>query len=123
MNKSKLLVSFCALACALAMAACHKKAAPSLADLSPEQLVERGKSIYTGNCISCHNIDPRKDGSVGPMVAGASLLLLEARMIQGTYPPGYKPLRETHVMPVLPHLKAEIPALAAYLAEASKAAP
>ncbi len=75
----------------------------------------KGRQVYLGQCVACHNLDPGKDGPVGPAVRGASRELLEARVVHGTYPPGYRPKRETKVMPPRPDLVASIPDLAAYL--------
>lgn len=77
---------------------------------------ERGRGVYLANCIACHNNDPSKDGSIGPAIAGASMELIEARVMTATYPPNYKPKRPTKVMPQFPFLKEELPYLAAYLA-------
>lgn len=94
--------------------------APSGAPLSP--LAEKGKQVYLVNCIACHHpSDPSKDGPVGPAIAGSSLELLRARVLEGKYPEGYKPKRESHLMPPLPQLKNDLEALQAYLA--SFAAP
>jgi mono/diheme cytochrome c family protein len=75
----------------------------------------KGRQIWLGQCVACHNPDPGKDGPIGPAVKGASKELLDARVVHGTYPPGYKPKRETKVMPSRPDLVASIPDLAAYL--------
>jgi mono/diheme cytochrome c family protein len=75
----------------------------------------KGRQILLGQCVACHNPDPGKDGPIGPAVKGASKELLDARVVHGTYPPGYKPKRETKVMPPRPDLVASIPDLAAYL--------
>ena len=75
----------------------------------------QGRQIWLGQCVACHNPDPGKDGPIGPAVKGASKDLLEARVVHATYPPGYKPKRETKVMPPRPDLVASIPDLAAYL--------
>ncbi len=82
---------------------------------TPEELVKAGRGTYNANCIACHNMDPTKDGALGPAVAGASFELLEARVIRGEYPAGYGPKRDTKVMIALPHLKAKLPEIAAYL--------
>ncbi len=82
---------------------------------SAEALVARGKVVYQTTCIACHNADPSKDGGVGPAVAGASRELLESRVLTSKYPAGYKPKRETNLMPQFPHLKGDIEALTAYL--------
>jgi mono/diheme cytochrome c family protein len=81
--------------------------------LSPE--AERGRQVYLGSCIACHAADPAQPGAVGPEVKGSSPELLEAKLLRGTYPPGYKPKRPTSAMPPQPQLNRDIPALAAYL--------
>ncbi len=83
------------------------------ATLSP--LEARGKGVYMANCIACHNPDPRLDGSIGPAVAGSSLDLLTHRVLTRDYPAGYKPKRNSDVMPDFPQLKDDIPGLHAYL--------
>ncbi len=75
----------------------------------------KGKQIWLSQCVACHNADPAKDGPIGPAVKGASKDLLEARVVHGTYPPGYKPKRDSKVMPPRPDLVASIPDLTAYL--------
>ena len=54
-------------------------------------------------------------GLYQPAVKGASEDLLRAKVLQGTYPPGYTPKRPTKVMQPMPQLPNESPALAAYL--------
>lgn len=76
---------------------------------------EKGKQVWLGQCVACHNPDPAKDGTLGPAVKGASPALLEARVVRGEYPPGYKPKRPTRVMPPRPDLSPSVPDLAAYL--------
>lgn len=78
-------------------------------------LVARGRSVYMTSCIACHNQDPAKDGNVGPALKGSSLELLQARVLEIRYPPGYTPKRPTKLMPPLPHLKNDIAALHAFL--------
>jgi mono/diheme cytochrome c family protein len=94
-------------AAALALAGCER------ATLSPE--AERGRQVYTSQCTACHAFDPAQPGAVGPEVKGASRELLEAKLLRGSYPPGYRPKRPTSVMPPQPQLAPEIDALAAYL--------
>jgi mono/diheme cytochrome c family protein len=80
-----------------------------------DPLAERGRQVYLSQCTQCHAVDPSQPGPVGPPVRGSSREVLEARILKGTYPPGYKPKRPTNVMPPQPALAPEIPALAAYL--------
>ena len=91
----------------LALAGCEQ------AKLSPA--AERGRSVYNSQCTACHAFDPAQPGPVGPELKGSSRELLEAKVLRGTYPPGYKPKRPTAVMPPQPQVAAELPALAAYL--------
>ena len=52
---------------------------------------------------------------LGPAIKGSSRELLEAKILRGTYPPGYTPKRPSAVMQPMPHLASAIPDLAAYL--------
>jgi mono/diheme cytochrome c family protein len=81
---------------------------------------DRGRKIYQNVCIACHNNDPNVDGTIGPANAGASLALLEAKVIHGNYPPGYEPKRDTNAMPTFPYLEKGLPDLVSYLAEVQK---
>ena len=92
-------------------------AAASPGEPSEESLKDRGRVAYMVNCSACHNPDPSLAGNLGPPVAGASLALLEARLLHNSYPEGYTPKRDSRVMIALPYLKDDIPALAAYLAQ------
>jgi mono/diheme cytochrome c family protein len=92
------------------------KPADTAAPTAPvDPLVERGAAVYAANCTACHGRDPKRAGTLGPEVAESSVALLEAKVIAGTYPPGYTPKRKSQAMVPLPHLKADIPALHAYL--------
>lgn len=93
-----------------AFSSCTKKAADP-----NEPLADKGRRSYMANCVACHNSDPKKDGPIGPAIAGSSRDLLFQRVIEGKYPEGYKPKRSTNVMAPLPHLKADIEALEAFL--------
>jgi hypothetical protein len=42
--------------------------------------------------------------------------VLEAKVLRGTYPPGYTPRRDTKLMPAMPQLESSISDLAAFLA-------
>lgn len=96
---------------------CTKKNAATTSEAAPsaEELTARGQTIYKMNCIACHNPDPSVDGPTGPAIKGSSLELVQMRVLKAQYPEGYKPKRETKVMPPLPHLEKEIPAIHAFL--------
>lgn len=76
----------------------------------------RGKRVYGNVCATCHGPNPAQDGVLGPAIAGASEELIRARVIEGGYPPGYTPKRNTKQMVPLPHLEPVIGDLVAYLA-------
>lgn len=99
---------------ALISGACEKDSdQPVKAARLPDAV--RGKRVYMGTCIQCHNSDPSKDGPVAPAVKGASEALIEARILHRAYPPGYTPKRKTTTMPAFPYLKSAIADLAAFL--------
>jgi mono/diheme cytochrome c family protein len=104
--KAATVAALCALTLT-ALAGCSQE------KLSPE--AERGRQVYQAQCIACHNTDPAQPGAIGPAVKGSSEDLLRAKVLQGTYPPGYAPKRPTKVMQPTPQLANDIPALAAYL--------
>ena len=83
--------SLAALALAFALGGCSESG------LSPS--AERGRQVYLAHCIACHNTDPAQAGAVGPPLRGSSRELLEAKVLNGTYPPGYTPKRRTTMMP------------------------
>jgi mono/diheme cytochrome c family protein len=95
------------LALAVAAAGC------SDAGLSP--VAERGRQAYLANCVACHNPDPTQPGPIGPALKGSPRELLEAKVLNGSYPPGYAPKRPTKVMVPIPAVAPEIAALAEYL--------
>jgi mono/diheme cytochrome c family protein len=101
-----------------AISSCTKKepAAPQTPEqLQTSQLIEKGRRAYQVNCIACHNPNPKIDGVIGPSIAGSSLELLRARIMDAAYPAGYTSKRGTKSMVALPHLKDEIEALHAFL--------
>jgi mono/diheme cytochrome c family protein len=106
------------LLCGAALLACSD-AEPQAGDPA----VERGRAIYLSVCTACHNADPNLDGSLGPANAGASRELLEAKLLRGSYPPGYVPKRDSQIMPRLEHLAGSLDDLAAFLAAAKKETP
>jgi mono/diheme cytochrome c family protein len=95
------------LALAIAAAGCSE------GGLSPG--AERGRQVYLAHCVACHNTDPAQPGPVGPPVKGSTRELLEAKVLNGSYPPGYTPKRPTKVMVPIPAVAPEITALAEYL--------
>ncbi len=97
--------------CAIGLAACGSGGEDPQAELA-----RKGRVAYDTVCTACHARDPRQPGPVGPEVAGASLELLEAKVLRNEYPPGYLPKRDTQAMVPLVHLEAELPAIQAYLA-------
>jgi mono/diheme cytochrome c family protein len=98
----------------LALASCRQEQPKRTID-SRAGDVERGKRIYLANCVACHHSDPARNGPIGPAIQGSSRALIEARVITGTYPPGYTPKRQTKAMPPMPYLKSAVPDLAAFL--------
>lgn len=72
------------------------------------------------NCVVCHNPNPNLPGTQGPPIAGSSEALLEARVLNLSYPPGYVPQRKTHAMRAFPMLKNHIGDLTAFLAAAKQ---
>jgi mono/diheme cytochrome c family protein len=97
------------------LGACTKKPPVNLADLTPDQLVQRGRQVYAMNCIACHNSDPKLDGPIGPAVWGVSREVLNYKILGGSIPEGYARKKAGAVMPKMPHLEKELPALDAYL--------
>ena len=85
--------------------------------------MQRGRIIYMANCRVCHNADPNLPGSQGPPIAGSSRELVEARVLNLVYPPGYAPKRKTHAMRSIPTLAPEIDNIVAFLAAAKKPGP
>jgi mono/diheme cytochrome c family protein len=77
--------------------------------------VTRGRGVYLSICTACHNADPSREGSQGPVVAGSSLELLRARVLGRGYPPGYTPKRNSSLMPAFPQLEEHLEDLHAFL--------
>ena len=93
----------------------HTPAPPGTATTAAAGDPEKGRQVYLGQCVACHNRDPAKDGPLGPAVKGSSPELVEARVVRGEYPAGYTPKRPSKVMPLRPDLAASISDLAVYL--------
>ena len=77
--------------------------------------IEKGRTLYFANCVSCHNNNPKKPGSLGPEVSGVPLDVLTKKIISGKYPENYKPKRTSNIMPLMPHLNKEILNLHAFI--------
>ncbi|MBE8400252.1 c-type cytochrome [Leptospira borgpetersenii] len=85
-------------------------------NLSPEQKsISQGKGLYLANCSACHNQNPAVDGTVGPAIQGSNFELLKARIVEGTYPPGYTPKRKSRIMTKLPLTDVQIRNIEAFL--------
>ena len=93
---------------------CTQKA-PSNRSPEEEKLYSQGKKIYMTVCVTCHNPDPKLDGSIGPANYGSSVDLLAAKVLKGNYPSGYKPKRETSLMPQFEEYAKDIEALHVFL--------
>jgi mono/diheme cytochrome c family protein len=101
-----------AAAAGLVLAACGQEQKPApVAGGDPAV----GQQVYLAQCTACHAPNPAADGALGPAVKGATRALLEARLLHGTYPPGYTPKRDTRVMQPIPSLAGNVDDLAAYL--------
>ena len=77
--------------------------------------IEKGRMVYFANCVSCHNNNPKKPGSIGPEVYGASIDVLTQKIVFGKYPENYIPKRTSKIMPLMPNLNKEISNLHAFI--------
>ena len=77
--------------------------------------IEKGRTVYFANCVSCHNNNPKKPGSIGPAVYGVSIDVLTQKLVSGKYPENYIPKRTSNIMPLMPHLNSEISNLYAFI--------
>ena len=77
--------------------------------------IEKGRMIYFANCVSCHNNNPKKPGSIGPVVYGVPIDVLTQKIVSGKYPENYRPKRTSKIMPLMPHLNSEISNLYAFI--------
>lgn len=74
-----------------------------------------GKKIYLTRCATCHNVNPTKNGSLGPDIADSSLELITIKTQKREYPSGYKPKRKTKIMPRVPLSEVQLKSLHEYL--------
>jgi mono/diheme cytochrome c family protein len=107
-----LAAAFLAAASAELLTGCGKKEAKG------DPAVNKGRVLYSLHCSSCHHMNPAVDGTLGPAVKDASLELLKARIMHGTYPPGYTPKRDTKIMQRLPLTEEDIGKVHAFLSAA-----
>ncbi len=77
--------------------------------------IEKGRTVYFANCVSCHNNNPKKPGSIGPIVYGVPIDVLTQKIVSGKYPENYRPKRTSKIMPLMPHLNGEISKLYAFI--------
>ena len=77
--------------------------------------IEKGRMVYFANCVSCHNNNPKKPGSIGPEVYGVSIDVITKKIVSGKYPENYRPKRPSKIMPSMPHLNKEISNLHAFI--------
>ena len=77
--------------------------------------IEKGRMVYFANCVSCHNNNPKKPGSIGPEVYGVSIDVLTKKIVSGKYPENYRPKRASKIMPSMPHFNKEISNLHAFI--------
>ncbi len=86
--------------------------------------IEKGRVLYVANCIRCHNKDPNVKGSIGPEVVDAPMPVMYSKVMTGKYPvplpPGFVPKRKSRAMQAIPKLKADIPAIWAYVQSVKK---
>ena len=77
--------------------------------------IEKGRMVYFANCVSCHNNNPKKPGSIGPEVYEVSIDVLTKKIVFGKYPENYRPKRTSKIMPSMPHLNKDISNLHAFI--------
>jgi mono/diheme cytochrome c family protein len=100
--------------------------APKAASQPEEKLtgVDRGRQIWLGTCVQCHNKDPNVKGSVGPETVDAPEAVVYAKVMTGRYPDplpaGFVPKRTTKNMRPLPQYEKDIPDIYAYLQSVKK---
>ena len=91
--------------------ACNSEASSS----KQSEAYYRGQTVYRQVCISCHNIDPRKTGSLAPEIAGSDLEVVRSMIMTGKPPKGVKPKWPDKEMAPLPNLEDKIPDIYEYL--------
>ena len=102
--------------------AAAETAAVEVAQVKPD--IERGRTLYMANCLSCHNKDPSIKGSIGPEQTDAPLDVMQVKIVTGRYPPvlpeGFTPKRKTKAMRAFPKLKDDVVHIYAWIQSMKK---
>jgi mono/diheme cytochrome c family protein len=79
-----------------------------------------GKRLYVLYCVSCHNSQPSKPGSMGPELITTPSDVFRTKVPYGTYPSGYKPKRHTKAMQKFPSLTTKTDLIYNYIRSTKK---
>lgn len=92
-----------------------KQAAKTVGKSAEPMLASKaiGEKLFKTNCAACHGL--KGQGAGCPKNSDASLELLKSKVLNGSYPKGYKPRRNTRSMPKFPFLKDNIEDIHEYL--------
>jgi mono/diheme cytochrome c family protein len=86
--------------------------------------IEKGKTLFMSNCISCHNKDPNIKGAIGPELTDAPLEVMMVKVKTGRYPDvlpaGFVPKRKTKQMRKFPNLEKDVPSIHAWIQSVKK---
>lgn len=86
--------------------------------------IERGRTLFMSNCISCHNKDPNIKGAIGPELIDAPLEVMTVKVVTGRYPEvlpaGFVPKRKTKQMRKFPNLEKDVPSIHAWIQSVRK---
>ena len=77
--------------------------------------IQEGKRVYLTTCVTCHNSNPHKPGSIGPDLYTTPREVFQSKVPSGLYPKGYTPKRKTRVMPKFKHLTNKVDAIYNYI--------
>lgn len=72
-----------------------------------------GKDVFELHCLGCHG--EKGVGNFGPNIQNSSEELIKLKTQEGKYPKGYKPKRDTTLMPIIKLSSDEIKALNKFL--------
>lgn len=76
---------------------------------------DEGQIIYKTVCSKCHNVNPTKQGSIGPELFTTPKEVFKTKVITGTYPTSYTPKRKTRIMPKFKNLTNKIDSIYKYI--------